>query len=72
MKATDLMIEESLLRLLSTMAQDGVPLRSILMRAVADGIVADPSNEVTEYLDADKLVQWYVDVMTDRFTGDAR
>jgi hypothetical protein len=60
MKATDLMIEKALLRLLDSMAQDGVPIRTILMMAVADGIVADPSNEVTEYLDADKLVQWYV------------
>jgi hypothetical protein len=60
MNATDLMIEKTLLRLLDAMAQSGVPLRSILMRAVADGIVADPSSGVTEYLDAYKLVQWYV------------
>lgn len=60
MHITDLMIEKSLLRLLGTMAEEGVPLRTILMRAVADGIVADPSSGVTEYLDADKLVQWYV------------
>jgi hypothetical protein len=72
MKATDLMIEKALLRLLDAMAQEGVPIRTILMRAVADGVVADPSSEVTEYLDADKLVQRYVDVMTNRFTGDAR
>lgn len=64
MNVTNLMIEKSLLRLLDTMAQAGVPIRDILMRAVADGIVADPSNEVTEYLDADKLVEWYVNSMT--------
>ena len=61
MTVTDLMIEKSLLRLLDTMAQAGVPIRDILMRAVADSIVADPSYEVTEYLDADTLVRWYVD-----------
>jgi hypothetical protein len=63
MQVTDLMVEKALLRLLDTMAQAGVPIRNILMRAVADAIVADPSNEVTEYLDADKLVEWYVNSM---------
>lgn len=69
MKVTDLMIEKSLLLLLCTMAEAGVPIRTILMRAVADSIVADPSNEVTEYLDADKLVRRYVDSMIN--IGDA-
>ena len=63
MKVTDLIIEKSLLRLLGAMAEEGVPIRDILMRAVADSIVADPDNWVTEYLNADKLVRWYVDSM---------
>lgn len=61
MKATDLMIEKSLLRLLGTMAEAGVSIRTILMRAVADSIVADPSNSITNRHEADKLVNWYVD-----------
>ena len=63
MKATDLMIEKTLLRLLDAMVQQGVPLRSILMQAVADSIVADPSNSVTDHHEAEKLVKWYVDSM---------
>lgn len=63
MQATNFMIEEKLLLFLETMARKGVPIRDILMRAVADSIVADPDNGVTEYLNADKLVKWYVDSM---------
>lgn len=63
MKATDLMIEGSLLRLLDAMVQQGVPIRSILMRAVAESIVADPSNSVIDHHEADELVGWYVDTM---------
>lgn len=64
MKATDLMIEESLLRLLGTMAEAGVPIRTILMRAVAESIVADTSNSVIDHHEADELVGWYVDNMS--------
>ena len=63
MNATDLVIARALLRLLEALAQDGVPIMPILMRAVADSIVADPDNGVTEYLNADKLVKWYVESM---------
>ncbi len=61
MDVTDLMIEKSLLRLLGTMAEAGVPIRTILMRAVADAIIADPSNSITNRREADTLVNWYVD-----------
>ena len=64
MKVTDLIIEKSLLRLLGAMAEEGVQVRTILMRAVADSIVADPNNSVTDRHEADKLVNWYVDSMT--------
>ena len=64
MKVTDLMIEMALLRLLGTMAEAGVSIRTILMRAVADGIVADPSNSITNRHEADTLVNWYVDSMS--------
>lgn len=60
MHITDLMIEKTLLRLLDAMAQEGVPIRTILMQAVADGIVADPSSEVTDLNKATELVGWYV------------
>ena len=64
MTVTDLMIEKSLLRLLDTMAQAGVPIRDILIQAVTDGIVADPSNNITDCFAANTLVQWYVDSLT--------
>ena len=64
MNVTDLLIEMSLLRLLGTMAEAGVPIRTILMQAVADSIIADPSNSVIDRDEADKLVNWYVDSMT--------
>jgi len=64
MNVTDLMIEKNLLRLLGTIADDGVPIRTILMRAVADSIIADPNNSITNRHEADKLVNWYVDSMT--------
>ena len=60
MHVTDLMIEKALLRLLDAMSQEGVPIMPILMRAVADGIVADPSNGVTDLNKATELVEWYV------------
>ena len=63
MNVTDLMIERALLRQLGAMAEEGVSVRAILMRAVADGIVADPSNSVISRDEADKLVRWYVDSM---------
>ena len=69
MNVTDLIIEKSLLRLLGTMAEAGVPIRTILMRAVADGIIADPSNSVSDRDEADKLVNWYVDSKIN--TGEA-
>ena len=61
MNVTDLIIEKSLLRLLGTMAEAGVSVRTILMRAVADAIIADPDNSITDRHEADKLVNWYVD-----------
>ena len=63
MNVTNFMIEEKLLLFLETMARKGVPIRDILMLAVADSIVADPDNGVTEYLNADRLVRRYVDSM---------
>ena len=63
MKVTDLIIERALLRQLGAMAEAGVPIRTILMRAVADGIIADPNNSVSNRDEADKLVRWYVDSM---------
>ena len=69
MNVTDLIIEKSLLRLLGTMAEAGVPIRTILMRAVADAIIADPSNSITNRHEADKLVNWYVDSKIN--TGEA-
>ena len=63
MKVTDLIIERALLRQLGAMAEAGVPIRTILMRAVADSIVADTSNDVSNRDEADKLVRWYVDSM---------
>lgn len=64
MQATNFMIEEKLLLFLETMARKGVPIRDILMQAVADSIVADPDNGVIDSDEADKLVGWYVDSMT--------
>ena len=64
MNVTDLTIEKSLLRLLGVMAEDGVPVRTLLMRAVADSIVADHSNSVVNRHEADELVSWYVDCMS--------
>jgi hypothetical protein len=63
MNVTDLLIEMSLLRLLGAMAEAGVSIRTILMRAVADSIVADSSNNIINRHEADKLVRWYVDSM---------
>ena len=60
MHVTNLMIEKSLLGLLDTMAQDGVPIRGILMQAMAYSIIADLSNEITDFDEAYKLVEWYV------------
>jgi hypothetical protein len=63
MNVANLRIEMALLRQLGAMAEAGVPIRTILMRAVADSIVADTSNDVSNRDEADKLVRWYVDSM---------
>ena len=69
MTVANLRIEMALLRQLGAMAEAGVPIRTILMRAVADSIVADTSNDVSNRDEADKLVRWYVDSMIN--IGDA-
>jgi hypothetical protein len=63
MNVANLRIEMALLRQLGAMAEAGVSVRTILMRAVADGIIADPNNSVSNRDEADKLVRWYVDSM---------
>ena len=51
------------------MAEEGVSVGALLMRAVADAIIADPSNSITNRHEADKLVNWYVDSKIN--TGEA-
>ena len=70
MNVANLRIEMALLRQLGAMAEAGVPIRTILMRAVADSIVADTSNDVSNRDEADKLVRWYVDSMINIWSAE--